>query len=231
MTPCSYSELFEALATCGLTKVLRAYFNDSSCINSTRVLLEVFQTFGLAARPFAVRAMIFSKAFVERAEREGRVPQEDGELHVWCAEPGVYSVGVGFATQGMPAGRWPGHLVVRAGLHYLFDATIAQASRPSRGIQMPDILFLDDVSLGFWRGEDVAISQAPDGSVIRYEPDPGNTGYLDSPAWSLRPGIEEAAYQEILALLQANGLPKVPKKPARRSAQGARHFLLEVERW
>jgi hypothetical protein len=82
MTPCSYGELFEALATVGIRTVLREYFNDNSCINSTRVLLEVFRAFGLAARPFAVRAMIFSRTFMERAEREGRFPQTDEEVRL-----------------------------------------------------------------------------------------------------------------------------------------------------
>ena len=40
----------------------------------------------------------------------------------------------------MPASRWPGHLVVRAGVHYVFDATIGEASRPARGINLPDAL-------------------------------------------------------------------------------------------
>jgi len=54
-----------------------------------------------------------------------------------------------------------------------------------------------------------AIPNSPDGSIIRYEPDPANDGYLASPAWSLRPGIEEAAYREILALLYNDcGLPR-----------------------
>jgi hypothetical protein len=77
MTPCTYPELFEALATSDIRGVLGQYFSANSCINSTRVLLEVFRRFGLAARPFAVRAMIFSRAFAERAEREGRIPQSD----------------------------------------------------------------------------------------------------------------------------------------------------------
>jgi len=209
MTPCSYSELFEALATVGIRTVLREYFNDNSCINTTRVMLEIFRHFGLTARPFAVRTMIFSKAFVERADREGRIPQSDEEVRLWCAEPGVYSVGIGFGIADMPHGRWPGHLVVHAGQHYLFDATINQASRPARGIEMPDLLLLDEVPLAFWRGQGAAISNSPDGSIIRYEPDPANHGYLASPAWSLRPGIEENAYRDIVALLQTKGgLPR-----------------------
>ena len=47
MTPCSYGELFEALATVGIRTVLREYFNDNSCINTTRVLLEIFRHFGM----------------------------------------------------------------------------------------------------------------------------------------------------------------------------------------
>jgi len=205
MTPCTYPELFEALATSDIRGVLGQYFSANSCINSTRVLIEVFRRCGLVARPFAVRVMVFSRAFAERAEREGRIPQSDDELHAWCDQPGVYSVGIGFGVPNMPPDRWAGHLVLRAGLHYLLDATISQASRPARGIHMPDVVLLDDVPLAFWRGEGFAVSGSPDGSVIRYEPDIGNTGYLQSPAWELRPGIEAAAYRDILALLATAG--------------------------
>jgi len=205
MTPCTYPELFEALVTSDIGRVLGQYFHANSCINSTRVLLEVFRRFGLAARPFAVRTMIFSKGFVERAGREGRIPQGEAEVQQWCTEPCVYSLGLGFGVPGMPPDKWPGHLVVRAGIHYLFDATISQASRPARGIRMPEVLLMDNVPLEFWRGHEAAIAESPDGSIIRYEPDPANTGYLASPAWSLRPGIEAAAYRDILALLVTAG--------------------------
>jgi len=102
MTPCTYPELFEALVTSDIGRVLGQYFNANSCINSTRVLLEVFRRFGLAARPFAVRAMIFSNGFVERAGREGRIPQGEEEVQQWCNEPCVYSLGLGFGVPGMP---------------------------------------------------------------------------------------------------------------------------------
>lgn len=205
MTPISYSVLFDALATSGIKSVLRRYFNEDSCINSTRVLLEVFRAYGLAASPFAVRAMIFSKAFVDRVAREGYMPQGDAEVRQWCAVPGVYSVGIGFGVPGMPPDRWPGHLVLRAGKHYLLDATISQASRPARGIRMPEMVFLDSIPLEFWRGQGAAMSELPDGSLIRYEPDPLNTGYLTSPAWRLRPHVEEGAFVEILELLRTSG--------------------------
>jgi len=159
MTPCTYPELFEALVTSHVGRVLGQYFNANSCINSTRVLLEVFRRFGLAARPFAVRAMIFSKGFVERAGREGRIPQGEAEVQQWCTEPCVYSLGLGFGVPGMPPDKWPGHLVVRAGIHYLFDATISQASRPARGIRMPEVLLMDNVPLEFWRGHEAAIAE------------------------------------------------------------------------
>jgi hypothetical protein len=217
MTPVSYSELIDALATSGIKTVLRRHFKEDSCINSTRVLLEVFRGYGLAASPFAVRALIFSKGFVDRVAREGYIPQGDAEVRQWCAQPGVYSVGIGFGVPGMPPDRWPGHLVLRAGKHYLLDATISQASRPARGIRMPEMAFLDSVPLEFWRGQGVAISESPDGSMIRYEPDPSNTSYLTSPAWRLRPDREECAFIEILEVLRTNGgLPA-----ARRLREGA----------
>ena len=212
MTPCSYTELIDAFMTCGIERVLRSYFGSDSCINSTRVLLEICRAYGLAADGFPVRTQVFSRAFMQRAHREGRLP-EDHELRSWCAQPGVWSVGIGYGTPEMDATRWPGHLVLRAGRSYLIDATISQASRPARGIAMPDMLVIDAVPPEFWRGHGIVTADTPDGSWLRYEPDLGNTYYLHSPGWALRPGVEAAAYQEILLLLQTSGgLPATRRK-------------------
>jgi hypothetical protein len=197
----AYDEVFETLAAGGAKTVLRRYFREDSCINSTRVLVEVFRALGLTASPFSVRAMVFSRGFVKRAGREKRMPESDAELHAWTTDPKVYSVGIGFGTIGMPKESWPGHLVLRVGHDHFLDATISQASRPARGIRMPDMLVVSDVPVEFWRGKEAVVRQTPDGSVVRYEPDPSNNGYIGSPAWSLRPGVEEAAYRDIMALL------------------------------
>ena len=197
----SCDRLIEALAAGGAKAILRRYFREDSCINSTRVLLEVFRALRLDASPFSVRAMIFSGGFAQRAGREMRLPDTAEELRSWLAEPNVYSVGLGFGGIDMPKDGWPGHLVLRAGQDHLLDSTIGQASRPSRGIHMPEMLVLHDVPERFWRGRDVIVREMPDGSIVRYEPRPRNNGYLGSPGWQLRPGIEEAAYREIIAAL------------------------------
>jgi len=198
--------LLDALAAGGTKAILRRYFREDSCINSTRVLLEVFRALRLDASPFSVRAMVFSGGFVQRAWREGRFPQSDAELRAWVADPTVYSVGVGFGTIQMPKDGWPGHLVLRVGQDHLLDATIGQASRPSRGIHMPEMLALHDVPERFWRERCVIVREMPDGSIVRYEPTPRNNGYLSSPGWQLRPGIEEAAYREIMAALDTRNV-------------------------
>jgi len=101
-----------------------------------------------------------------------------------------------------------------AAIHHLFAATIGQASRPARGIRVPEVLLMDNVPLEFWRGHEAAIAESHDGSIIRYEPDPSNTGYLGSPAWSQRPRIEDAAYRDIKALLTTiSGRRSRPRDP------------------
>ena len=72
----SYEDVFHALALGGAKAVLRRYFTPDSCINSTRVLLEVFQTLGLAADPVSVELMVLSPGFVERATQEGHMPTD-----------------------------------------------------------------------------------------------------------------------------------------------------------
>ena len=202
-----YDEVFDALTASGAKTVLRRYFREDSCINSTRVLLEVFRALRLDASPFSVRAMVFSKAFVQRVGAEKHMPGSEAELRAWTSDPDIYSVGVGFGSIHMPKDGWPGHLVLRAGHDRLLDATISQASRPARGIHMPDMLVVEDVPARFWRGRGVVVREIPDGSIVRYEPNAKNNGYIASPGWSLRPHAEGAAYQEIMALLQAGGGP------------------------
>lgn len=144
-----------------------------------------------------------------RTSIERYTPAEVDESRYWLAESlermAIAKPGSFTALRADRPEKGFGNLVLRAGLHYLFDATISQASRPAGGIHMPDIVLLDDVPLAFWRGEGFAASESPDGSIIRYEPNITNTGYLQSPAWALRRGIEAAAYSEIIALLTTVG--------------------------
>ena len=193
----TYQQAFDALMRVGAKAALLDFFREDSCINSTRVLLEVFRTLGLEAAPFAVRTRIFSKAFVDRAAREGRFPSTQEETHEWTSQPGVWSVGIGYFHAGMPPDAWLGHLVLRAGPH-LLDATISQASRPEKGIELPQMLVVENVPEDFWRGLLNITTVGADGCVVQYEPQPRYNGYMTTPGWSFRGGIEAAAHRQIM---------------------------------
>lgn len=201
----TYEQAINALFETGAKAVLRDYFNENSCINSTRVVLEVFRTLRLEASPFAVRTRIYSKGFMEKAEREGGFPRTEEQVHEWTSQPGVWSVGIGYFHLGLPPDAWLGHLVLRAGPH-LLDATISQASRPEKGLVLPEMLVVENVPADFWRGLVNITTVNANGSTVQYEPQPRNQGYMATPGWSFRGGIEAAAHQEIMGLFaRANG--------------------------
>jgi hypothetical protein len=95
----------------------------------------------------------------------------------------------------------PAIFVLQAGDN-LLDATISQASRPASCVRLPDMLVVPNVPDTFCHRDKAILHQTRDGSMVRYEPHPKNNGYIASPRWRLRPGIEEAANQEIMELLE-----------------------------
>jgi hypothetical protein len=178
------SQVFDLLSERGVAKAaLRRRFREDSCINSTRVLFDVYRAVGIPAEAVSVRTRIYSPGFVERVHREGRMPKTPEELQSWTSEPGVWSVGIGYGI-GHGKNKWPGHLVLRSGSH-LIDATIDQANRPQHGIVMPAMLLLAQVPEAFWRGEEPLAAEINDCHIL-YEARPNDNSYLGSPAWSGR---------------------------------------------
>ena len=198
------SHIFALLSNGGVAKAsLRRVFREDSCINSTRVLFEVYRAFGVPAEAFAVRTRIYSRAFAERAHREGRVPETPEEVHSWTREPGVWSIGIGYGFDLRP-GKWPGHLVLRAAGH-LLDSTIDQASRPEHGIAMPPMLLIQNVPEGFWHAIG-PLEVEVDGQHLIYEARPRDTSYVVSPAWSGRSDIEGKVAGDLVRYLKSKGV-------------------------
>ena len=194
--------IFEALVRRGLAKeILERFFREDSCINSTRVLADVFRRMGVEAVAASVRVRIFSPRFVERAGREGSLPREPEELRAWTRQPGVWSVGIGYGSIDLPRDKWPGHLVLRAAGSCLIDATISQASRPQYEMKLPHMMLVRGAPEAFWRAEEL-LSADINGCLAAYESKPRDTSYLGSPAWAGRSHIEGAAADAICARLR-----------------------------
>jgi hypothetical protein len=222
------SQVFDLLSERGVAKAaLRRRFREDSCINSTRVLFDVYRAAGIPADAVSVRARIYSPGFVERAHREGRMPVTPEELQSWTSEPGVWSVGIGY---GINHGKqkWPGHLVLRSGSH-LIDATIDQANRPQHGIVMPAMLLLAQVPEAFWRGEEPFAAEINDCQTV-YEARPNDNSYLGSPAWSGRSHIEGAVAAELVRYLESKGVESIPAARQRIAAQVRQQAMSEAVR-
>ncbi len=191
--------IFELLSHGNIAKTaLRRKFSADSCINTTRVLQDVYRAFGVMAEAVSVRSLIYSPRFVERVRREGRLPDAD-ELHTWTSEPGVWSVGIGFGNP-LAADRWAGHLVLRAGQD-LIDATLDQANRADADILMPSMLFVRNMPEDFWSGQNRFDGEI-NGCRVVYIAKPQDNSYMGSAAWSgIRPHIEGAVAHELIQYL------------------------------
>ncbi|MBZ5619903.1 MAG: hypothetical protein LAQ69_14450 [Acidobacteriia bacterium] len=202
------SHVFDLLSERGVAKsALRRHFSEDSCINSTRVLFDVYRAVRISAEAASVRTRIYSPGFVNRAYREGRMPESAEEVHSWTLEPGVWSVGIG---HGLDHGKnkWPGHLVLRSEGD-LIDATIDQANRPQHGIVMPPMLLLAHTPDAFWRAEDLLGVEVNDCQVV-YESRPRDNSYLVSPAWSGRSHVEGAVASDLIRYLESKGVKSTP---------------------
>ena len=220
------AHVFELLSERSVAKsALRRRFREDSCINSTRVLFDVYRAVGIAADAVSVRTRIYAPAFVDRGHREGRMPESPEEVHSWTSEPGVWSVGIGFGTD-LGKHKWPGHLVLRSD-STLIDATIDQANRPQDGIVMPPMLLLAHTSDAFWRADDL-LGVEINGCQVVYESRPNDNSYLGSPAWSGRSHIEGAVAAELIRYLESRGVRSVPAARERIATQIRKHAMSEA---
>ena len=112
-------------------------FAPNCCIAATAITLGVFRSLGIRAEPFSCRVVIFNRAFIDRSERAGRVPQTPAEVREWTGDGLSWSLGVGWPAPHLTG--WPGHLVALVE-DALIDASIEQANRPAKGIVLPPVL-------------------------------------------------------------------------------------------
>jgi hypothetical protein len=112
--------------------VIAGTFRKDCCLNATRVMIEVFRSFGVPARAMVVRVLAANAAWQAQALRLGRPPTaEELDEQAWA---------IGIGEPEPPQGEaWPGHVVcVARGL--LVDMAAGNISRPMRDIHVPDVV-------------------------------------------------------------------------------------------
>jgi hypothetical protein len=157
--------LLADIAGAARAAVLRDY-TETSCILTTRVIIETCRYFGIAARPQAVTVQAFNPQAWDLAQR--KVPLAD-----W--PPEAHSLGI-IRRSPVAAGVWNGHLVaVTDSPPFLLDGSLDQASRPKAGIDLrPLVVQLPDGGMAP-AGQQLRFTRH-DGVVIIYEK-------LDDPSW------------------------------------------------
>jgi len=115
---------------------MRKYFTASSCIATTRVVVDLFEHFGFGAAPLHVDTSVWNPAWVS-ALRCGDQPSYSLSKEAtdrWMDERGAWNIGTNEAAMDEPVR----HLVAYIpALSCVIDASIDQFNRPARKINLP----------------------------------------------------------------------------------------------
>lgn len=159
------------------------YEREDLCVLATRVGLHALNELRVPARPTPVRVAVYTDAYRDFMFRRADEPTP-ADLRR-AQENGAHAVMLGF---GVDPGRRPGydgHLVLTVGNRWLVDMTIGQASRPAKGIELPDGLVTDARPM-LREGHPLTCSY--DGFALTYMPHENDT-YLVAPDWTMpKPG-------------------------------------------
>jgi hypothetical protein len=131
------------------------YFNRRSCIAATRIGIDVLDYFGVKAEPLPLFVLVMNGEALDLLG-EGMSQAELGvEMRKYGPdEPGgPWSIGVGAVIENSP--DWAGHVVIAVPNEgALLDLAIDQASRPHKGLPIPDegqLFPIDDED--WWSGQ------------------------------------------------------------------------------
>lgn len=181
--------IIEALAEFARPVIL-GYWDERSCIGSTRIGILTLQRFGIRARPVPVWVRAYNARYVELLAERGVAPDSD----TWDGwfEEGAYSLAIGGQGEGSttvkdglhPNGEYDGHLVIGVGPQVMVDLSIDQAHRPQHGIPIYESL-LGTFPRG-WDKPPESTHHAMIGDAhITYTAVPQNNGFLLANDWKL----------------------------------------------
>jgi hypothetical protein len=170
------------------------------CVATCKILREVFAYYGYKARPFAVAVFIYNEAMQDLIARGVTFPEDLEKRVALFDEVGAWGVGIHPEARGEPG---VGHLVLGVG-GKLVDASLDQASRPERNINLPPLLSFD-APPGFFaeRVKSQQIKGMVDGSLVIYKRVVNDT-YRTSLNWREEHGGVPELYDEILTHVSIN---------------------------
>lgn len=169
-----YSEvvvrLFENLAQ----PILACFPNRNSCVEQTRVVVEVMRAFKLKAVPKPVKLMVKAPGY---AYVSGLDAEERGRAQATAGE---------FIEKSPMDGGFPGHLCAVVERRWMIDTTLDQASCPAKGVEIPPVIMVyplareinpDDIALDARMENDAGLALE-----VRYLPLHDHS-FLTSEAW------------------------------------------------
>jgi hypothetical protein len=127
---------------------MRKYFIKSSCIATTRIVVNLFEHFGFEAAPIHVDTSVWNPAWVNALRCGDQPPYSLSKEATdrWMDERAAWNVGTNDAAMDEPVR----HLVAYIpALSCLIDASIDQFNRPARKINLPKCVrfYIDPESL------------------------------------------------------------------------------------
>jgi hypothetical protein len=146
--------------------MLAQYFRPDCCIGATRVACGVLGRIGLPVYPQPTRLFVCTMSLWRRLKEFDGTFRED-----------EWSVGVGFGEDKRKADpNWKGydgHLVAIS-QGRLIDLSFGQASRPQKGMELPDAVAVSNIEF--------PVRGVVNGCVVSYEKH-DNPKFTESPDW------------------------------------------------
>lgn len=171
------------------------------CIATVAVLCRVFRHFGFRARGIPVSVVIRNPKFLKCMGAGMRLPDDPKLLREWMESTGSWCIGIvpesalESAMRGYPG--FGGHLVCHV-QDVLVDASIAQANRPQKGIELPPFCAFP-ASKRFLQGDGMMVGNM-NGCEVEYRPLRDHS-WRQAPDWS-----DERRYRETVnAIIERAG--------------------------
>lgn len=161
-------------------EVLRR-FQPSSCIVSTRVVIEVLKEFCIPARPVVASAIVMNSKFAECLESYGRLPDHVTSWE-WREKHGAISFGL--ARRSDPQKNWPAHMVAIADSdkgRYLLDPSLDQLNHLGHSCVLKP--FVCSVGRAFLGSGEPHCEDLEKGWSVFYVPDITDNSWINSPNW------------------------------------------------
>lgn len=127
-----FDQLIDVLAPIVRQRMLK-HFRPDCCIATTKILREILEYYGFKSQPMAVSVHIYNARLIELMDA-GPLPENEEEKMALFERTGAWGIGIG------QSGSQDGCHVVLQSQGFLLDASLDQAERPERGIELPELL-------------------------------------------------------------------------------------------